>query len=369
MLAFRTTTVRALALIALALAMAACGEDGPAANTDQAAPRRVKTFTVGAPDLGWTRTFTGTVQANDSAQLAFLVPGRLIEYPVNDGQTLKRGQLIGRLDPRDFQNRVDAAQAMAEAAKVRLDKLKMAHAKSAVSEIEVIEQGVRHRTTLSGLKIAEKALADTELRAPFDGVVAETLVDRFEDLDAAQPVVLFHSADTIEIEVAIPEQDLVHASEQSPGRFTARFQSLPGRTFELAFKEVVTQADAVTQTYTVGLMMPSPRDANILPGMTAEVTWQRDTNRADAVGLAVEVPVSATFSQPNGDVQVWVIDPDSMAVAKRRVRLGALRGGESIAVLDGLEPGDLIAAAGVHHLRDGMTVRRMNGTALAKAPH
>ncbi|MEO1129897.1 MAG: biotin/lipoyl-binding protein, partial [Planctomycetota bacterium] len=73
--------------------------------------RPVKLFTVAAPSRGAGRTYPGTVRANEQAVLAFQVAGRLIEYPVDRGMLLKQGELIGSLDPRDYQNNLNTAQA------------------------------------------------------------------------------------------------------------------------------------------------------------------------------------------------------------------------------------------------------------------
>lgn len=340
-------------------ALVGCDQSEPTQDSKASGPRPIKTYLVSSPGQIRSNTFTGTVKANDSAQLAFLVGGRLIEFPVDDGQELSEGDIIGRLDSRDFQYQVDAAQSLVNAAESRLTRLRRALEKNAVSEMEVIEQEANYQSALARLRIAEKALADTVLQAPFDGVVAATLVNQYEDIGAAQGVVLFQSKDIIEIEVAIPEQDLVHASEANPGTFVAKFHSLPGREFELSLKEVATQADAVTQTYKVGLTMPSPKGVLILPGMTAEVTWSRPTE--PTLASSIKIPVGSTFSLPNGDTQVWVIDPVSMAVGKRRITLGPLADHGMVEIVDGLQPGDLIAAAGTHHLSDGLVVRSSSG--------
>ncbi|MEQ8315827.1 MAG: efflux RND transporter periplasmic adaptor subunit [Phycisphaerales bacterium] len=330
------------------------------ASAPIARPVKVATAQQKADEI--SRVYPGFVNANDSVRLSFEVAGRLVEYPVANGSSLQAGDLIGRIDPRDYQNQVDAARALVTAARAKLERMRRAHEKNAVSGIEVIEQQAVLASAVARLNITQKALDDTELRAPYDGVVARTLTSSFAEVAAGQGVVLFESEDVIELEISIPEQDIVHASESNPGRFLATFDSLPGRSFPLTFKEVDTQGDSVTQTYRVGLTMPSPEDVHILPGMTAEVTWSRPSLDASS---GVLVPASALFATPNGDTHVWVINRDSMIVSKRHVRQGGIAEGAMATILDGLEPGEMVASAGVNHLDDGVTVRLLNPTRLS----
>ena len=338
-------------------AAGACDRTETTSTNQAPTVRPIRIATVLAPPKEITGLYPGVVKANDSVTLSFEVAGRLVEYPVDNGQRVKEGDLIGRLDARDYQNQVDAAQALVTAASAKLDRMRRAHEKNAVSAIEVIEQQAALDSAVARLNIAQKALDDTVLRAPYDGIVARTLSDAFTEVSAGQGVVFFESTDVIELEIWIPEQDVMHANEAEPGVFVATFAALPGRSFPLTFKEVETQGDSVTQTYRVGLTMPSPEDVHILPGMTAEVSWSRPTIQ---VASGVVVPASALFENPNGDTHVWVINPDSMIVSKRHVRVGGIGENAMTAVLDGLEPGEMVASAGVNHLEDGVTVRPLD---------
>ncbi len=342
--------------------LAGCGDSEGKIGTSTPSTRPVKIATAQQQSDEVLRVYPAIVNANESVRLSFQVAGRLIEYPVNNGSSLKSGELIGRLDAVDYQNQVDAAQALVTAAGAKLERMRRAREKNAVSEIEVIEQQATLDSAVARLKITKKAREDTELRAPYDGVVSRTLSNSFAEIAAGQGIVLFESEDITKLEISIPEQDIVYASESNPGRFIATFDSLPGRSFPLTFKEVDTRGDSVTQTYRVGLTMPSPEDVNILPGMTAEVTWSRPRFE---VSSGVLIPASALFSAPNGDTHVWVINRDSMIVSKRRVRQGGIAEGAMATVLDGLEPGEMVVSAGVNHLQDGVTVRPLNSTQLS----
>ena len=99
--------------------------------------------------------------------------------------------------------------------------------------------------------------------------------------------------------------------------------------------------------------MKSPPDINVLPGMTATVTLTY--RRASILGDRILVPISAVFKESTGAQVAWVIGPEGN-VTRHVVKTGTVAGG-SIEILDGLQPGDRIAVAGVSFLREGMKVR------------
>jgi multidrug efflux system membrane fusion protein len=74
----------------------------------------------------------------------------------------------------------------------------------------------------------------------------------------------------------------------------------------------------------------------------------------------ISIPASAAITDETGDAFVWLVDPNAMTVKRTPVKLGSLSG-ERVFVKSGLKSGQQIAISGVHHLRDGMLVRRQDG--------
>jgi RND family efflux transporter MFP subunit len=150
--------------------------------------------------------------------------------------------------------------------------------------------------------------------------------------------------------------------ERQPRSVQVRFGSTSDRTYLAEYKEHETNADPATLTFKVTFSLPAPADLNVLPGMSATVI-------ADLSGLFSEdtavtlVPIEAVFSAEDEPLdadrrQVWIVDPDTMRTSRRDVKVGQLTG-QDIAILEGLEPGELIVAAGVNAVQEGMWVREM----------
>jgi RND family efflux transporter MFP subunit len=197
-------------------------------------------------------------------------------------------------------------------------------------------------------------LEDNQLRAPFDGVIAQRFVEEGQNVQAKERVVRFQDVDQVEIVVDVPET--VMAAEIRTAdivEMLAELSAAPGLKFPVQIREVAQVADPTTQTFTVRAVMQAPDGIRLLPGMTATVTVTY--RRASILGNRILIPISAVFKRDNGEQVVWVIGSDGLS-SSRQVQTGSASAGQ-IEITDGLQPGDRIATAGVSFLRDGMKVR------------
>jgi RND family efflux transporter MFP subunit len=201
---------------------------------------------------------------------------------------------------------------------------------------------------------ANLQLEDSTLRAPYDGVIAQRFVEQGQNIRANERVVVFQDVDEIDIAVDIPEA-VMAADLRSADivQMLASFNAAPGLEFPVHIKEIAQRADPITQTFTVRVGMKAPAGVNLLPGMTGSVTLTY--HRASILGGQILAPITAVIKESTGAEVAWGIGPDGN-VTRRPVKTGEVTG-NSIVVLEGLQPGDRIAVAGVAFLRDGMKVR------------
>jgi len=364
-----STSVGIVCLIAaFAFFLTSCGKkEEPKATKEVVRP--VKTMTVTSAGEALKRTYPGTVRAAQRADLAFQVDGPLIKLPVEEGQKVKKGDLIARIDPRDFQTnlrnaegqlaRDEAALTLAQSEYDRVLRIQKRDP-GAVSGMMVDEkrEGVNKakaniKSLEASVDAAKLQLSYTYLRAPFSGVIATRHVDNFQEVRAKQPIVTLDYISHLEILVDLPELAMATVREGG-GKAVAEFESAPGKEFPLTLKEYATRADPKTQTYRIVLTMPAPEGIRILPGMTANVHGSEPT------GGEVEqfvIPAIAVFGDEVGKSHVWVVDPQTDTVHRKAVTTGDLTGTESIQIDDGLESGEVIVVSGVSRLREGMKIR------------
>jgi len=315
--------------------------------------RPVPLLTVAGAELPSGLRFPGRVQAVQRAELAFDVPGRIVEFPAQEGEALGTGALIARLDAGTFETRLSAARAEYDKARADYERVRKIWEKSkAVARAEVDQKRTAMEVARSAHASAKQDLEDTRLTAPFAGVLARRYVENFQSVQAKEPVVSLQNVDELEIVIHVPER--VMRSEPRRAAAYAKFDDIPGRRFPVTLKSYAAEADPQTQTYEVVLGLTRPQDVTILPGMSAEVLPEGTTG--DAGSSSIAVPLAAVAAGPDGAPMVWVVDPATDRVASRAIEVGAVQG-SNIVVLQGLELGERIATAGLGHLRDGMLVR------------
>jgi RND family efflux transporter MFP subunit len=345
-----------IAVLASVFFTASCGnKEAHEKKSDVTRPAKI--MTLGEAAATSQRSFPGKVQASQEVNLSFEVSGRLVELPIKEGDAVKKGQLLAKLDPTDFQNRVDKQRAVRDNAEVDFHRWEGLFASGAVAQADYDQRKTAFETADADLKIAEKALRDTTLQAPFDGFVAAKSVDNFQYVQAKQDILSLQDVSQIEIKVDVPEDLVARVKQEGIARVYARFESVSDREFDVTIKKLGIQANRQTQTFPITLTMPAPKDVRILPGMTATATLVENLPAAEAGGRFT-IPEASVWTDEKGTLHVWVVDKSTMRATKREIKTGLLTG-SSIAVLDGLKPGDMIVTAGVAHMRENMKVRSL----------
>ncbi len=317
------------------------------------------------------RSYPGRVRAAKRVDLAFQVGGPLIELSVDEGQEVKKGEVLARIDPRNFETDLREAEgqlakgvAALRSAKSEYDRIKRIRNADpgAASESMLVRRQESVDTTTADLasltasvEAAKNHLDDTYLRASFDGIVSRRFVDNFQEVQQQEPILSLDFLSQIEIVVDIPETIMANLNENQTFNIYAEFASVPGKQFDLSTKEYSTRADANTQTYQVVFQMDRPQGINILPGMTATVkgSTSSDENSVETI----TIPAYAILPGDSGTTQVWIVDPETMTVHPRTVKTGELVGKANIQIMSGLKTGEVIAVTGVNLLREGMKVR------------
>jgi RND family efflux transporter MFP subunit len=345
-----------LIVLTMAVNLGGCGREPP--PPPQPAPKAIETLELDSPFNEYARQFPGRVRAAERVDLAFQVAGSIEALPASEGSRVERGELLARLDQRDFESDVGAARAELERAQADFARAEQLLAEGFVSQAEYDQIKARRDVAASNLATAGKALEETELRAPFAGVVANRYVENFTDVQAKEPVVSLQDVSTLEVVVQVPERLVARIRGEVRADLSATFDAIPDRSFPLTLKEFTTRADPKTQTYEYVLVMPRPADANVLPGMTVRVSVRRPGDLPGKAAMSFLIPAAAVVAGPEGEAHVWVLDPEDNTVHERVVRTGLLTGQDQVEIVDGLALGDVIAVSAAPRLREGMLVRR-----------
>lgn len=340
------------------IGMAHAEEGGP----DAEIVRPAKLLTIDNPLEQQIRTFPAEVKATSRTELAFRIAGELTELVAQEGQPVTKGQLLARLDPTDYQVVLDQRRAQYRLAKAQYDRFDKMLKRKLVSASLYDEKRAELDIANAALRQAKLDVKYTELRAPYDGTVSHRLVENYQNIQAKEPVIVIQSGDQIDIEFQVPEW--IVALPTKPDARAQRadifFDALPEKRFKAEYRERTAEADPKTGSYSVTLSMTRPKALEVFPGMTASV--QFDLTRVfELENLRFVLPVEAVFAAEDTALdsnlrQIWKVASDTMRVTRVDVEIGDMTS-KGIEILSGLQAGDIVVVAGVHHLHEGMKVR------------
>jgi len=321
--------------------------------------RPVRAIQVGDVEPLKGRDFPGRAKAVREVNLAFDVSGKLNKRPVKIGENISKGQLIASLDSRDFRSNVAETRASVKHAYANFNRAKELIKKNFISKSEYDRLNAEARVTGAERDKAVKALADTELKAPFSGYISELYVENFQAVQAKQLVARLVDLSQIEMIIDIPESkiSLVPYAEG----IKVIFDAFPEHEIPAAVKEIGTEASSTTRTYPVTLIMEQPKNIKILPGMAGKARGRASKDIPDKAkqNKRLQVPVSAVYSPADDNkAYVWLINEATGEVHQQLITLGETLS-SGLIVTEGIKTGDWVATAGVHFLREGMKVRIM----------
>ena len=348
----------AIALTALA-ALAGCSRPAPAPEP----VRAVRVQTIQADSAGGRYEYAAEVRARKESKLGFRVAGKIVRRNVDLGDTVKAGQVLAQLDPRDLRLGQDAARAALNAAQVNLDqatadykRYKDLRDKDFISSAEL----ERRDTALKAAQAAfEQARAQANVQgnqaayaalvADASGVITGVEAEPGSVVTAGMPVVRLAHDGPRDVVFSVPEDKLaeLRAAAAQPGALQVRIWNRGGPPLEASVREVAAATDPATRTF---LVKADIGNAEVQLGQTATVTLERPR-----IAGITKLPLSAVMEQ-QGRTAVWLLDPASMTVKPQPVQVAGADG-NMVVIAGGLAPGQTVVTAGVHVLNPGQKVK------------
>jgi multidrug efflux system membrane fusion protein len=317
---------------------------------------------------GETVSYPVEVTARYSNTMSFRVPGKLIERTVRLGGSVKKGQVIARLDPRDAQKQAASAKAALDAAEHRLlfaqQQLDRDLAQSqqnliATNQLEQTQDAFT--AALAGrdqaaaqLVVTRNSLEYNTLVADHDGVITSENADTGQVVSAGQAIYgLAWTGDT-DVVLDAAESDLGRIAIGQAAIVT--FPALPGRQYDAHVREMSPSADPQSRTFRIKLTLTEPTQAVRL-GMTGEaiLATQAPANNPTVSQQTYTVPATAVFHKDNSPA-VWVVDSNASTLQLRPVKVRSY-GDRSSLITAGLNDGDVVVLAGVHTVYAGERVK------------
>ena len=307
---------------------------------------------------------SGALKAANSAVIKARVAGELQGFALREGDLVKAGQVVGRVDPTDAQARVRQAQQQAESAKAQVDMAK----RTFDNNSSLVEQGfiskssldtsisslaaaeANYRAAQAGADMATKALDDTVLRSPISGQVSQRLAQNGERLAIDGRVVEIVDLSRLELEASLSAADSLQVQLGQ----TAKLQ-IEGASAPVNAKVVRVNPTVVAGSRSVLAYLALDRAPGLRQGLFAQGMLQTGNTQAASVPLT-----AVRTDKPQPYVQLV----SNNKVAHQAVELGA-RGeseGQLMVAIQGVPDGTSLVNGSVGALREGTSVKFTTGT-------
>ena len=287
---------------------------------------------------------TGTIIANEEVQLRPETSGRITSLTLDEGRSVKKGDLLVKINDADLQAQLLRARLQLELAELRENRQKLLLENRAIAQEDYDVALNQVNTIKAEISLIEAQIEKTELRAPFDGVIGLRNVSEGSYITTSNVVATLQDFNTIKIDFSIPERysALVQSGDQI--RFTR--QASEG-TYEGKIMAIEPRIDQATRTLVLRAQAPNP-NRSIIPGAFVQIEF-----KLREIPNALMVPSEAIIPELGGN-SVFIYEGGS--AVRKRVIIGT-RTETLVQVVDGLSDGDTILTTGILQLREGMPVR------------
>ncbi len=293
-----------------------------------------------------TVTATGTITAKNEVKIIAQAEGKIMYLGVEEGDMVKAGQILVKLDASVLAAQTKEAEANAADAKANYDRLSRLMKSGLISDQEFEQAKTRNNVLQARLEYQRALLDYTTIKSPISGVVtfrgvreSDIAVPRAHLLTISDPA-------TLVIEINISELEIPKINMGDP--VTIKIDAYPNEDFKGKVRRVFPSSDPLTRLVKVEVQL-TDRDDRLFPGLFARAVLTA-SKKEDATVLSNDAIMTSSAGLTTAFVVV-----DSL-VEKRDVKLG-IREGNRTEILDGISPGEKVVVAGQSTLNPGMVVR------------
>ena len=311
--------------------------------------------TVRAQEDRWPSTVAsiGTVEAVHGVTVAADLPGLVSRIEFDSGKKVRAGDVIVRLDTRQEQAQLAAADAQRNLSNLTFERMRGLRAKGITSQSEYDQAAAEQKQAAAKTGETQATIGRKTIRAPFSGVLGLRQVNLGQYLKAGDPIVSLQSLDPIYVNFSVPQQQL--GDLRVGGEVHVNAEGIESSDPTGTITAINSVVDEATRNIQVQATLANP-EGKLRPGMFVEAQVVLGASTP-----VVALPTSAISYAPYGN-SVFLVgdmkDPKGQTyrgVRQQFVKLGSSRG-DQVAVVSGVKPGEEVVTSGVFKLRNGAAV-------------
>jgi membrane fusion protein (multidrug efflux system) len=298
----------------------------------------------------------GSLKAVNGITVSTDLAGIISQISFQSGATVKKGDLLVKLDSSQEVALLHVAEARRDLAKLSLDRQRNLRASGAVSQSDYDSAESESRQAVAAVDEASALIARKTITAPFDGLLGIRQVDLGQYLNVGAPIVALQSTDPIYVNFSLPQEDFEQITAGK--KLRVKVNGVSGNQFEGEITSVDSRLDESTRNLMIQGTVPNAKN-RLRPGMFVNVEVLLPEKEV------VSIPASSISYAPYGD-SVFVVKtkpgPDGKPGAETQqqfVKTGPTRG-DQVSIISGVKEGDVVVSSGVFKLRSGIAVQVNN---------
>lgn len=285
----------------------------------------------------------GLLIPDEEVDLSFETSGKITEIHFKEGSNVKKGQLLAKVNDKPLQAELQKLKAQVPLAEDRVFRQKALLAKDAVSQEAYESVNTELEKLKADIELAKTRIAQTELRAPFDGVIGLRLVS--EGTYASPSIIISRltKISPLKIEFSVNESDVSNVKPGTPLTFTLENNS---NNYQATVYAVESDLDKLTLSLKARALYANP-GGSLKPGLSASIEIKKQE-----IKNTLLIPSLAIIAEMGRDIAYVYKDGRAHQVVVKK----GMRTASSIQILNGLNVGDTLLVTGVMQLRDGLPV-------------
>lgn len=294
----------------------------------------------------------GNVATKQNLVLNAEYPGTLISVFVKEGDKVRKGQILAKIDDGGLGSQLAQLKVQADLARTTYDRQKRLWDQKIGSEIQFLQAKTQYESTRSAVAQMESQLAKTTVIAPFSGTIDEIINNQGSAVNAGVPVLRIVNLDNMYIEAEVPERYLSSIKYNTTVKVT--FPVLGNKIIDAKVRQVSDYINPTNRSFKIEVAVPNT-DGSIKPNLTAKVNINDYTNEK-----AILIPQSIISENADGDQYVYTVSEvngDSIATAHKTIIKTGKTQGDYVEVLAGIAPGDTVIEEGARRVQDGQKVK------------
>ena len=286
---------------------------------------------------------TGTLKPDETVELAFETSGKIVGINFTEGTRVKKGDLLAKINDKPLQAQLEKLTAQKNLIEQKEFRQRSLLDKDAISQESYDQILTELQTVQADINLIKARISETELRAPFDGIIGLRYVSEGSFTNPSTKIARLVKISPIKLEFSISEKYAGQVQIGYPVSFTVEGTN---KTFQAAVYAVDPQIEEYTRTIVIRALYPN-KDEELKSGRSATITLL-----LSKIENTIAIPTEALIPEMEGEMVYVFRNGKASSV---RVQTG-MRTESLIQIVDGLKFGDTLLTSGILQLRHSLPV-------------